>query len=137
MSENNNRSNRKRTWIAIGALFVLVLGALAAWYFLSPRANAGEKEITVNVDHLVGEDTTFTFSTEAEYLRQALEEQSLVEGTESEYGLWVTSVDGETADEDAQQWWGYSVNGALSEYGVDSQVVSDGDVFDFVLNVGW
>ena len=35
------------------------------------------------------------------------------------------------------QWWGYNVNGTLAEYGVDGQVVTDGDVYDFTLNVGW
>ena len=47
------------------------------------------------------------------------------------------TVDGETADESEQQWWGYSVNGTFAELGVDSQPVADGDVYDFVLNVGW
>lgn len=47
------------------------------------------------------------------------------------------TVDGETADENEQQWWGYSVNGTFAELGVDSQPVADGDVYDFALNVGW
>lgn len=47
------------------------------------------------------------------------------------------TVDGETADESEQQWWGYSVNGTFAELGVDSQPVAEGDVYDFVLNVGW
>ena len=49
----------------------------------------------------------------------------------------MTSVDGEAADESKQEWWGYSVNGTFAELGVDSQPVADGDVYDFVLNVGW
>ena len=67
----------------------------------------------------------------------ALEQENLIEGTESEYGLYVLTVDGETADENEQQWWGYSVNGTFAELGVDSQPIADGDVYDFVLNVGW
>ena len=67
----------------------------------------------------------------------ALEQENLIEGTESQYGLYVTSVDGEAADESKQEWWGYSVNGTFAELGVDSQPVADGDVYDFVLNVGW
>lgn len=30
-----------------------------------------------------------------------------------------------------------TVNGTFAELGVDSQPVADGDVYDFVLNVGW
>ena len=97
----------------------------------------GGKEITVNVDHLNGDDTTFTIHTDEEYLRGTLEQEDLIEGTESEYGLYVLTVDGETADENEQQWWGYSVNGTFAELGVDSQPVADGDVYDFALNVGW
>ena len=70
-------------------------------------------------------------------MRGALEQEDLIEGTESEYGLYVLTVDGETADESKQEWWGYSVNGEFAELGVDSQPVADGDVYDFVLNVGW
>ena len=56
---------------------------------------------------------------------------------ESTDNIVVEVVDGETADESEQQWWGYSVNGTFAELGVDSQPVADGDVYDFVLNVGW
>ena len=47
------------------------------------------------------------------------------------------TVDGETANDANQEWWGFNVNGALAEYGVDGQVVTDGDVYDFTLNVGY
>ena len=61
----------------------------------------------------------------------------IVEGEESTYGMWVTAVDFETADESKQQWWGYTVNGEFSSYGVDSQVIADGDEFTFTLHVGY
>ena len=111
--------------------------ALIIWQTNKRETQQGGKEITVNVDHLNGDDTTFTIHTDEEYLRGALEQEDLIEGTESEYGLYVLTVDGETADESEQQWWGYSVNGTFAELGVDSQPVADGDVYDFVLNVGW
>ena len=114
------------------------------WCWRSPRFSCGRrqsprrsKEIVVNVDHLNGDDASYTIHTDAEYLRAALEQENLIEGTESQYGLYVTSVDGEAADDSKQEWWGYSVNGAFAELGVDSQPVADGDVYDFVLNVGW
>ena len=151
----------KKERIAVLLLLVLAAGSLAAYQFLSPKPVEGAKEITVNVDHLAGEDTSFTFTTQAEYLRQALEEQELAgpspgqeaeitpaslfpleeqelaAGEESEYGLWVQTVDGETADESKQEWWGYDINGVQAEYGVDSQPIADGDVILFTLHVGW
>ena len=128
---------KKQGLIALGLAVLLVIGSLTAYRCLAPKAQEGSKTITVNVDHLAGDDTTFTISTDAEYLRAALEQEELIAGVEAEYGLWLTTVDGETADESAQQWWGYDVNGEMALYGVDEQVVTDGDVYDFALNVGW
>ena len=127
----------KKERIALGIFVLLAALCLVAYQFLPPKPADGTKEITVNVVHLAGEETSYTFTTQAEYLRQALEEQKLVSGSESEYGLWVQTVDGETANEANQEWWGYDVNGVRAEYGVDSQPVHDGDVFLFTLNVGW
>ena len=128
---------KKSTLILYCLIVTLLVGAFTVWRAYKPTAQEGSKTITVNVDHLEGTDTTYTVSTDAEYLRAALEEESLIDGVEAEYGLWLTTVDGETADEDAQQWWGYDVNGEFALYGVDEQVVTDGDVYDFTLHVGW
>ena len=128
---------RKQGLLALALAVLLVIGSLTVYSRLAPKTQEGSKTITVNVDHLNGSDTTFTVSTDAEYLRAALEPEGLIAGIEAEYGLWVTTVDGETADESAQQWWGYDVNGEMALYGVDEQVVTDGDVYDFTLHVGW
>lgn len=127
----------KQTKIILAVLVLAILGALGAYRFLAPQPSAGEKNITVRVDHLVGEDKIFTYATDAEFLRGALEEQDLVAGREDQYGLWVLTIDGETVDEAQQQWWGYTVNGEVGQYGVETQPVADGDEFTFTLNVGW
>ena len=128
---------KKQGLLALALAILFVIGSLAVYSRLAPKTQAGSKTITVNVDHLEGEDTTFTVCTDAEYLRAALEQEGLIAGVEAEYGLWVTTVDGETADESLQQWWGYDVNGEMALYGVDGQTVTDGDVYDFTLHVGW
>ena len=125
------KKNNKKGLIALAVVLVLAIAALIIWQVNKPEPQHGGKEITVNVTHLDGDEVSYTISTDEEYLRGALE------GTESEYGLYVTTVDGETADDSKQEWWGYSVNGEFAELGVDSQPVADGDVYDFVLNVGW
>lgn len=131
------KKSSKKGLIALVVVLVLAVAALVIWQVNKPADQKGGKEITVNIDHLNGDDTSYTISTDEEYLRGALEQENLIEGTESEYGLYVQTVDGETADESKQEWWGYSVNGEFAELGVDSQPVADGDVYDFVLNVGW
>lgn len=124
-----------RLWLA-GAAALLLL-CCAAWYLLSPKAAAGDKTITVTVEHLSSDDRTLTLTTDAEYLSQALEGQSLIAGEDRSYGLYLLTVDGETADEGLQQWWGFTVNGQLGQYGADQQPVTDGDIYVFTLHEGW
>ena len=128
---------KKQGLIALGLSVLLAAASLTIYSCLAPRTQTGSKTITVNVDHLALDDTSFTVSTDAEYLRAALEQEGLIAGVEDEYGLWLTTVDGETADESEQQWWGYDVNGEMALYGVDGQIITDGDVYDFRLGVGW
>ena len=105
MQKKNNKGI-----IALIIVLVLAAAALVIWQTNKRETQQGGKEITINVDHLNGDDTTFTIHTDEEYLRGALEQEDLIEGTES---------------------------GTFAELGVDSQPVADGDVYDFVLNVGW
>ena len=128
---------KKSTIIAVIVIAALLLGAFIAWKCLSPKAAAGEKTLTVNVHHLQGEDSSFTVKTAAEFLRGALEPEGLISGPEQEYGLWIQTVDGETADESLQQWWGYDINDQMALYGADEQPVADGDVIDFTLHEGY
>ena len=128
---------KKRERIAVVLFAVLFVGAAALYFFLKPSVAEGEKNIKVRVEHLRKEAAEYQFSTDAEYLRGALEEQGLISGEESDYGLWVQTVDGETADESRQEWWGFNVNGQRGEYGVETQPVADGDLYEFVLYEGW
>ena len=96
MQKKNNKG-------VIALIIVLVLAAVALviWQTNKLETQQGGKEITVNVDHLNGDDTTFTIHTDEEYLRGALEQEDLIEGTESEYGLYVLTVDGDRRRERA------------------------------------
>ena len=91
MQKKNNKGV-----IALIIVLVLAAAALVIWQTNKRETQQGGKEITVNVDHLNGDDMTFTIRTDEEYLRGALEQEDLIEGTESEYGLYVLTVDGET-----------------------------------------
>ena len=51
--------------------------------------------------------------------------------------MFVTTVDGETADDSQQQWWKVSVNGEMAQKGVDETPVNDGDTFELALTTGW
>ena len=56
-------------------------------------------------------------------------------GTESQYGLTLEVINGETTDFNNGSYWGIYVNGEDGNYGVDSQPVVDGDAYKLVYEV--
>lgn len=127
----------KKTLAAIIVLVILIAAAAVCWFAFSPKAVEGSKNITVQVTHQDGSANTFEIATDAEYLRGAMEQEGIIGGQESDYGLYVLTVDGETVDEGNQEWWCFTKFGERVDYGVDACVIEDGDHYEFVINVGW
>ena len=127
---------RRRTLILYCLAVALLTGAFAVWQTYKPQAQAGGKTITVNIDHLEGDDTTCTIRTEEEYLRGALEQEGLIDGTEGEYGLYVLTVDGETADYAADgAYWSLSENGEYLMTGAGQTILTDGATYEITYTV--
>lgn len=133
--ENKNPMNKK---LLAGVLaLVLVVAALIGVYFATrPATSAADKTITATVV-ANGEEEAFTIHTDEEYLRGALESIDLIAGEESEYGLFVTTVNGITADDANQEWWCFTKGGESLNTGVDSTPIADGDAFEITLTVGY
>ena len=99
----------------------------------------GSKAITIEVTGKSGATQSYELKTDAQYLRQAMEEADglVFSGTESEYGMMVDTVNGDLADYDADgAYWSFYVNGEYCNYGIDTQPVEDGDVFGIIYTVG-
>lgn len=129
-----------KTIIAVALLAVLVAALVLVWHFCGPDRNTDsfDKEITVSVIHGDGSQKDFTIATNEEFLRGALEQEKLVQGDESEYGLFITAVDGEAADSAAEQWWCIcDGEGNMAETGVDAIAIHDGDAFQIILKTGY
>lgn len=132
--ENTKKSNKK---VLIGVIAAVVLVALvaifAAVYFVfGAKPVAGSKTITIEVVNKAQESTVYEVKTDAEYLRQAMEEADglTFSGAESEYGMMVDTVNGERADYSLDgAYWSFYVNGEYCNYGIDTQPVLDGDAF--------
>lgn len=117
---------------------ILVIGAMAGLW-LSSRETAvdGSKEITVVVVHKDSSEKTFRYSTDAEYLGQALLEESLIQGEEGPYGLMLSTVDGETADWNVDQsYWALYIGEAYATTGADGIVLTDGGEYSLVYTIG-
>lgn len=129
--------NRKQTVLLVGVLSFLIALFCVVWIFARPKATVGEKTISTTVTHKDGTVNEYSIETKEEFLRGALEQENLIAGENGDYGLYLMTVDGETADESNEEWWCITKNGAMTEYGVDDQPINDGDRFEITLNVGW
>ena len=141
MEEKKQNSNTKKIVIGVIVLAVVAAVLIGVYYFFGPKTSQGAKEFTLEVVDDKGETTDYTGHTDAEYLRQALEELEetedfTLEGDESEYGLYINTVNGITADYDADgAYWSVYVNGEYGNYGIDTQPVTDGDAYKLVYEV--
>ncbi|MDR1130989.1 MAG: DUF4430 domain-containing protein [Oscillospiraceae bacterium] len=129
--------NGKKGVVAIAALLLAAAALLAAYLLLRQKPAEGAKAIQLEVVLVDGSSETHALKTDALYLREVLEENGLVSGDESAFGLFVTTVDGVTADDGNQEWWCFTKDGEQLMTGVDDTPVADGDHFEATLTVGY
>ena len=123
----------KKAWLPAAALVVVALLLLGIWYVNRPQGQAGDKTITVEVVHADESSREFTYRTSEEFLGPVLIEEGLAQGEESTYGLFITTVDGETAG--GNQWWCITQDGQMVETGADTTPIADGDHFELTMSV--
>lgn len=125
----------KKKIIGIVAFILLIAALVVAYLVFRPGTNAGDKSITIEVVDSAAKTTSYDVDTDAEFLRQAMEETDGLEfsGEEGEYGMMISTVNGETANyEKDGAYWSIKVNGEYGNYGIDQQPVVDGDVYQLV-----
>ena len=116
---------------------VLIAAMVLCTACTQAEPQAGTKTITVQII-VDGTDTVSrSITTDAEYLRGALEEEDLIAGEESQYGLFVKTVTGITVDDSKQQWWCFTKDGGDLFTGVDTTPIADGDKFEITLKTGY
>lgn len=100
-------------------------------------ASGSEISIILEVNHGDGIMTAFEVKTEREYLGDALLDEGLIAGEKGDYGLFVTTVDGETADQSKDEWWCLTKSLESVSTGVDSTPIVDGDKYELSLKTGY
>ena len=71
-----------------------------------------------------------TVNTDKEIVGEALLELGLVEGEQSEYGLYVKTVNGITADYDVDAtYWAFYINDEYAMTGVDQTPIAEGETY--------
>ena len=91
----------------------------------APAADAVSFKVVVT--DLEGNETTFEYSSNAASVGEALVAEGLIEGHETEYGLYIDTVNGITADWDNDQtYWAFYINGEYATTGIDgTEIVAD------------
>lgn len=124
--------------IIVAVVAVLLIGAFVGVMLATRKpVEVGTKAITVVVVHKDKTEKTFNYKTDAETLGALLKEKNLVSGTDSEWGIMIDTVDGETADSANQEWWCITKGGEMLSTGADSTNIADGEKYELTLTVGW
>ncbi len=92
----------------------------------------GSTQFTFTVVDIDGGETQFEIHTDKTTVGEALTELGLISGEDSEYGLYVQTVNGISADYDKDGvYWAFYVNGEYAQTGVDSTPVEEGGSYSF------
>ena len=91
----------------------------------APAADAVSFKVVVT--DLEGNETAFEYTSSATSVGEALVTEGLIEGHETEYGLYIDTVNGITADWDNDQtYWAFYINGEYATTGIDgTEIVAD------------
>lgn len=128
----------KKTRILLPALVLVLMLTMLCGCAKDKASNGNEIAFTLTVTHSDKSQKEFEITTTETNLRRALEQENLISGQESEYGLFVTTVDGETADYSKDEgWWCLTKDGEQTAEGVDGCTVADGDEYGFTYTIGY
>jgi hypothetical protein len=80
-----------------------------------------------------GTITAWDVSTDKKFVGEALIEVNLIGGNESDYGFYVTAVNGSTADYDTDKsYWAFYINGEYAMSGVGTTEIDETHIYSFV-----
>ena len=92
----------------------------------------GSTTFNLTVTDQEGSETQFEIHTDKETVGEALLELGLIDGEESEYGLYVKTVNGITVDYDKDGvYWAFYINDEYASSGVDSTKITEGESYSF------
>lgn len=125
-------ASKKKLFIAGGFLILLIAALAAVYAAFGAKPVTGSKYVTIEVISQSQESTIYELQTDAEFLKQAMEEARglTFSGTEGPYGLMIDTINGEKAEYNTNgAYWSFYVNDTYCNYGIESQPVLDGDSF--------
>ena len=115
--------------ISLLLVMVMVLGLVACGN-AEPKATGAS--FTVVVADLEGKETTFEYTSDKATVGEALIAEGLIKGHETEYGLYVDSVNGIALDwEKDGKYWAFYIDSEYAMTGVDATEITEGATYAF------
>lgn len=130
----------KKAKIILVSVFaaLLIAAASVVLIFYVKKPNEGTKKFTVCVEsERDNYAKSFEVRSDLDSLGDYLRTWDKCTWEDSTYGIYVHGFDGLMDDMDNQFWWNVSVNGESAVTGCDEIMLTDGDVYGFILTEGW
>ncbi len=97
----------------------------------------GNTEFLFTVTDVDGNETSYEIHTNKTTVGDALLELGLIDGDTGEYGLYVKTVNGITADYDIDKtYWSFYINGEYAMTGVDTTDITQGATYTLKVEKG-
>ena len=134
----NKKTMNKMMRLILCTVLIAVMALMAAGCgSKSAETTAPGVSFTFVVTDLEGNESTFDITTSKATVGEALLDEGLIVGEDSEYGLYVTSVNGMAADWDNDQtYWAFYIDGEYAMTGIDATEIVDGSTYSLVLSKG-
>ncbi|MBQ4110239.1 MAG: DUF3048 domain-containing protein [Clostridia bacterium] len=130
-------SRRNITIITASVVCALLIAVFLTGIFFFGWFSGDIKNISVKVVYADETSDVFEISTRVETLREALEENKLISGEETEMGLFVKTVNDVTINEENEEWWCFTKDDEMLSSGVDDTYISNGDMYKITFTVGF
>ena len=133
-------TRKTNRFLSLVSLFLLLAVTAAGLISCGKTEAETEKTVTVTIEITddKGEKTSADYKAkEGATLADVLKDNNLVEGENSEYGFYITAVNGITADYNVDQsYWALYKNGEYMMTGADGETLESGAVYGLVYTKG-
>ena len=125
------------SFVRLSVLFVLMAALALCFVSCGAEEKTGDAvTFTVTVIGPDGYSNEHTVTSDAGNLGDALLAEGIIEGNEEQYGLYITAVDGITADFNKDgAYWSLYIGEEYAMTGISSTPVAEGDTFKLVYEV--
>lgn len=118
--------------LSITLVILMLLASMLMAVSCKKEDDGVERTFTFTAVHADGTSKDFTITSKRTTLADALVDEGLISGENSQYGLYVTTVNGEYHKfEEDGKYWALYINGEYAMTGVDSTNIEDGATYSF------